>query len=196
MRNWLLMMLLFLVVSLDIGCSTSPKERLPVNQSTSPHIETDFNRLLVGQKVPSFRAQTLDGVTIDSMYFMHKVTLINFMYIGCAPCIEEAPMLKKLYENMKSAKFQMLCIAPQTPQQMKPLHPYVIPYAIVAECPEEDVLGHPSGLGCRSISDKFLANGYPTTLLVDKAGIIRYRHMGYSSKKPSSLKAEIKALLN
>lgn len=117
------------------------------------------------------------------------------MYIGCAPCMAEAPMLRKLYQDTRADNFQMLCIAPQTSQQMRQLAGYSIPYPIIAECPQEDALGNPSGLGCRELSKKFQVGGYPVTLLVDKEGIIRYRHGGFSSEHPPGLIAEIESLL-
>jgi peroxiredoxin len=200
MRNWLLMTFYLLGIISFISCSTSPKDgqvrvysgikRVNVLDSAA-----DVDRLLINQKVPLFKAPTLDGVLVDSNYFKRKVTLINFMYIGCAPCMAEAPMLRKLYQDMKSAKFQMLCIAPQTSEQMRQLASYSIPYSIIAECPEEDALGNPSGLGCRELSRKFQVGGYPVILLVDSKGIIRYRHGGFSNEHPPQLKAEIESLL-
>lgn len=117
------------------------------------------------------------------------------MYIGCPPCTAEAPVLRKLYQDMRSANFQMLCIAPQTSGQMRQLAAYYIPYSIIAECPEEDALGNPCGLGCRELSKKFQVGGYPVTLLVDQEGIIRYRHGGFSSEHSPKLKAEMESLL-
>lgn len=200
MRDWLLLTFSLSSIILLSGCPTSPKdERLSSNgaakQSNKIASTADFDRLLVNQEVPLFKALTLDGVTVDSSFFKRKVTLINFMYIGCAPCMAEAPILKKLYQDIKSANFQMLCIAPQTAQQMRQLAAYSIPYSIIAECSEQDALGNPSGKGCRELSRKFQVGGYPVTLLVDRKGIIRYYHGGFSSEHPPKLKAEIENLL-
>ncbi len=200
MRNWLLLTSSILSVVLLDGCYSSPKDGPLVsdtaaNQANQIPITVDLDRLLVDQKVPLFKALTLDGITVDSSYFQRKVTLINFMYIGCAPCMAEIPMLRKLHQDLKSPNFQMLCIAPQTAQQMRQLAAYSIPYSIIAECPKQDALGNPSGMGCRELSNKFQVGGYPVTLLVDKKGVIRYRHGGFSNEHPPRLKTEIESLL-
>lgn len=190
---------MFFVVFL-LGCSTTPEDGRTAGKraGTLPNAlatAEDFDQLLVNQKVPAFKAHTLDGVLVDSHYFRHKVTVITFMYLGCAPCQAEAPMLRKLYQKIQSAHFQMLCIAPQTPQQMKSLWPYMIPYPIVAECSLTNALGQPSGPDCGALSKQFQVGGYPVTLLIDGEGIIRHRHAGFSSEHPPALEAEVARLL-
>ena len=74
---------------------------------------------MIGKKVPYFKRQTLNSITIDSSYFRNKVTLITFMYLGCMPCMYEARQLTKLHEEFKNTNFQILCIAPHTADQLK-----------------------------------------------------------------------------
>lgn len=199
MRNWLSLTFSLSSIIFFTGCSNLPKDEraltnAAVKQTNLPASRADFDGLLINQKIPLFKAITLDGIAVDSNYFKRKVTLINFMYIGCAPCMAETPMLRKLYQDTRLNNFQMLCIAPQTSRQMRQLAAYSIPYPIIAECSQEDALGNPSGVGCRELSKKFQIGGYPVTLLVDQDGIIRYRHGGFSSEHPPKLKAEIESL--
>ncbi len=78
------------------------------------------NDSLLGQKMPVLPAQTLDGVTVDAAYFLGKVTLVNFMYIGCPPCMAEIAFLNRLYDEYRAGgQVQVLCIARQMPAQMR-----------------------------------------------------------------------------
>ena len=189
------LVLILLSMAIWVNCSTTSQDKQTTTQQpASQQAKPVYGQ--INQEIPPFQTKTIQGQTVDRAYFNHKVTLINFMYIGCQPCMQEAPLLNQLFQEIRLSAFQMLCIAPQTLQQMKKLYPYAIPYSIIAECPNEDVLGGPSGPGCRSLSDLFSVRGYPTTLLVDSKGIVRYRHLGFSSQHPPDLKAELKTLLD
>lgn len=193
MANRLASILLSMIMY--ISCSTtSQEEQTASNQSNIEREKSASGQ--INQQIPSFQSKTILGQTVDQAYFKHKITLVNFMYIGCQPCMQEAPLLNQLFRDVRSSDFQMLCIAPQTPQQMRKLYPHFISYSIIAECPKEDALGGASGPGCRSLSDLFSVRGYPTTLLVDAKGIIRYRHLGFSTQNPPKLRAEIETLLS
>jgi hypothetical protein len=60
---------------------------------------------LVGRVVPSIEGVTLTGKNIDASYFQGKVTLLNFMYIGCRPCMRELIFLNELDSEMKGKPF-------------------------------------------------------------------------------------------
>lgn len=180
-----------------LSCSTtSQDEKTAKAQSTTQKEPFTYGQTeLINQSIPSFQTQTIQGQIISSTYFHHKVTLLNFTSLGCQPCMQEMPILKKLFQTMLSPSFQLVCIAPQTAPQMAQLHPYAIPYAIIAECPTIDALGHPNGAGCHSLSNLFVVHAYPTTLVVDKMRVIRYRHLGFSDQLESIFKVEISHLL-
>ena len=45
---------------------------------------------------PSFQAKDLDGNKVDSSIFsQNAVTVVNFWFNGCTPCVEELPALNK-----------------------------------------------------------------------------------------------------
>ena len=49
---------------------------------------------------PSFQAKDLDGNKVDSSIFsQNAVTVVNFWFNGCTPCVEELPALNKLNED-------------------------------------------------------------------------------------------------
>ncbi len=178
---------------------------------------------MVGKKVPVFKRQTLNSMTVDTSFFKNKVTLITFMYLGCKPCMYEARQLEKLYEEFKNTDFQILCIAPHTADQLKDfnsdsgsdlanLRTYFkidkLKYQIIPECDMEDpkrkkidkdgsTIIAPE---CNTISKLFKFNGYPQTFLIDKLGIIRISESGFSINSTDTsamvkMRRQIKELL-
>ena len=158
---------------------------------------SDDLHLLLNKKVPALVVVASNGQRIDTNYFKGKVTLISFMFIGCPPCMKEAPALNQLYNEVSSDTLQMLCIAPHTATQMADYNSDAtnrfslirkangvdpIPYPVVAECtmPKEGRAPNVIGPECNTLSSRFLVSGYPVTLLVDRKGIIRNVYQGFS----------------
>ena len=51
---------------------------------------------------PAFAGKDLDGNDVDSSIFsQNTVTLVNFWFSGCSPCVEELPTLNELNEALK-----------------------------------------------------------------------------------------------
>lgn len=163
---------------------------------------------LLNQKVPAIDAVTVDGQRIDSNYFKGKVTLISFMFIGCVPCMKEAPVLNQLYKEVSHDTLQMLCVAPHTAIQMADYNSKEnnrlsllrkangvepIPYPVIAECTTTKEGRAPNVLGpeCNTLSAQFFVSGYPATLLVDHNGIVRKVYEGFSTD--SSYAAKFKS---
>ncbi len=65
---------------------------------------------LVGYQMPEFQAQTIFGKSIDINYFKGKITILNFWFSGCAPCIAEIPGFNKIVEKYGKEKINYLGI--------------------------------------------------------------------------------------
>lgn len=58
---------------------------------------------------PAFQAKDLDGNDVDSSIFsQNAVTVVNFWFNGCSPCVEELPELNKLNEELKAKGGQVI----------------------------------------------------------------------------------------
>lgn len=127
-------------------------------------------------KMPRISGMTLEGKSIDSTYFLNKVTLISFFYIGCAPCMKEIPVLNKLKEHFKNSNFQILGIAPHTPSQLLKFNSpdatnksdsasKKIEYDLLPECPEDGLTG--MSTRCHTLSQRFGVSAYPTSVMIN-----------------------------
>lgn len=55
-----------------------------------------------GEKFPAFEGTDFDGNAIsDSIFSEHAVTLVNFWFNECSPCVEELPTLSELNKTLR-----------------------------------------------------------------------------------------------
>ena len=60
---------------------------------------------------PEFKAKDLDGNDVDSRIISkNAVTVLNFWFNGCSPCVQELPELNKLNEELKEKGGQVIGI--------------------------------------------------------------------------------------
>ena len=76
--------------------------------------ETDSSSASTGEstgKFPDFSAKDLDGNAVDSSIFsQNAVTVVNFWFNACSPCVQELPELNKLNEELKEKGGQVIGI--------------------------------------------------------------------------------------
>ena len=163
---------------------------------------------LLNQHVPEFSGITLDGKKIDSTFFTGKVTLLNFLSIGCQPCMKELPFLHQLDSELDKAEFQILCIAPHSREHLSDFNSNKkSPYANFRNAmnvklinfnlmPETEISKKPDSVSetylrvehdGNNISKLFDVDAYPMTFIIDKTGIIREITLGYPMESSDSI---------
>ena len=170
---------------------------------------------LLDRAIPNFTGATLDNKIIDSTFFRGKVTVVNFLSLGCRPCMKEIAYLNVLDSMYKNELFQVISIAPHSRERLlafnsdkksqyssfrKEMGAEIINFNFMPEgettvksetdSPNHLTLNH----DCDSISKLFGVDSYPTTFLVDKKGIIRKIVSGYPmDSNDSTYKAQFKS---
>ncbi|MCH9852765.1 MAG: DsbE family thiol:disulfide interchange protein [Alphaproteobacteria bacterium] len=137
---------------------------------------------LIGQKIPEFTAQTLEGDAIsDEDLLGDEVMIINFFASWCVPCLAEHPILRTLQEthNLTIHGIAWRDNALAT-QQWLDKYGRVFEHVIIDEQ--------------QNIGLDFGVYGIPETFIVDKYGIIRYRWAGVLTEQ--LLKDEILPLIS
>lgn len=130
--------------------------------------KNDFESKMVGRKMRPFRMITHDRQKIISKELLGKVLVINFYFAACAPCKMEVPHLNKLMEKYAGEEVVFLSMTFDANYKVeKFLETTEFKYPIVAD--QRDYM---NGLGIVS---------YPTNMVVDRDGIIRYASIGFKS---------------
>lgn len=164
--GWLVVLLIFAacnpldVPTYDQGLSRCDSLLRQSRQERPNQFVFSNRNCIIGSAIPDFTAQALSGKTIDVSYFRGKVSIVNFWFTTCPPCVVEIPDFNHIVEELG--------------------HKHVN-YVAIGRDSEEDILEfleeHPWHFehiaGRTIIDDVFKIKwGYPTTFIVDKHGII------------------------
>ncbi len=173
MPRWVflpLVLFLGMVVFLAVGLNRNPQE-IP-----SP---------LIGRPAPVFQLPSLDGTqNVSAAQFKGQLTLVNFWATWCAGCKEEHPILMAL---ARQPGLQMLGInykelqaselsgqAPQSPESLQK--------ATLRSQAWLQKNGHAFGQNMMDMDGRvgmdFGVYGLPETYLIDRDGVVRFKHAG------------------
>lgn len=140
---------------------------------------------LSGKAAPEFQARSLDGGEVAlAKHLGNDVVVLDFWATWCPPCRESLPVVARIAGEYKDKG--------------------VAVYAVnIAEDPEliksflEDagldlpVLLDPDG----ALSDQYSVRSIPQLFVIDRKGVVREAHSGYSRGMEASLRRAIDALL-
>lgn len=133
----------------------------------------------VGEQFPAFSATDIDGHTWSNADVNGKVMVLNLWFTGCGPCRGEMPELSAWKDEMPDVMF--FSSTYETPEVARQVLDKVtfnwIP--LVNDTQFKEWIG---------------GNGYPLTIVVDKAGKISAFEYGTSPEQRASLKRTIESL--
>lgn len=141
----------------------------------SPHVGT---RLVLA--VPG-----LDGEPVDVAADQGKVRVVDFWATWCEPCKEELPALDRLYREHAGRGLTVYGVSFDEDRDQIP--------GFLARTPVSfRILWDRGG---DQLSPRFGVARLPTTLLVDRRGIIRFVHEGWSETRAAEQRRQIELLL-
>lgn len=143
------------------------------------------NATEIGQPAPQFTLPTLQQDTPTSLkQFAGKVVYVDFWASWCAPCRTSFPLLNKLHEKLKSKGFEVVGINldEDTANAEKFLKEFPVGFTVLRDAKGE-------------WADQFVVESMPTSFILDKQGVVRHIHHGFTSNDVKELEEKITALL-
>jgi thiol-disulfide isomerase/thioredoxin len=134
------------------------------------------------QPAANFSAATLDNGTFRLSSTKNKVVLLNFWGIWCRPCRFEIPELVEMHRELRSKGLEIVGI--NFGDDRRDVARFVtdneIRYPIVFE---------------DSLMRLYNIRAFPTNIVIDREGTVRYISEGYGRAATADLRAAIEELL-
>ncbi len=134
--------------------------------------------------LPNTPLRLIDGTLVRATDYKGSVLVVDFWASWCVPCRASFPALDALYQSERARGLEVLAINVDEDRRQADAflaeHPHVMPVAL-----------DPKGEAPRAFNVK----GMPSSFVVDRKGVIRFTHIGYSTKILDRYQAEISQLL-
>ncbi len=135
---------------------------------------------------PSFVLSDLQKHQVSLENYKNRVVMLEFFASWCPPCQMSAPEIKSVYEKYKDKGFVVLAISiDKGPDAAGAVSSFV----------KEFDLPYPALMDDGKASRQYGVVSIPTSVVIDKQGRIRSRHIGLSPDFSKALSKEIEALL-
>ena len=141
---------------------------------------------LIGDSAPGFSVKDIDGKEIKLADYKGKVVLLDFWASWCIPCREEFPFLIDFYREHQKDAFIVLAVNIDDKEEnmrgflKKNYASHVFPVIFDRE---------------KSIPPLYELESMPTSIFIDKKGIIRYIHTGFNDTRKKEFQQELSILL-
>ena len=134
----------------------------------------------IGYKAPSFKLKGIDGKDYSLEQIKGKPVVVNFWTSWCPPCKKEAPELVKLY-NQHRSKLEVYAVNLTSQDSLGDAQAFVNEYGF-----SFPVLLDQEGM----VGQRYQLQGIPTTVFINKEGLIVDRVVGYSGQEVLAQKFE------
>jgi peroxiredoxin len=134
------------------------------------------------KEAKAFKADSLDGKPYDLSALRGKVIVVNFWFIGCAPCRVEMPGLNQLVAEFKDKDVVFLAPALDSAEELRKfLKTTAFNYTIIADA--------------EAIVNSYEVSAFPTHIIIDRNGQIMGRLTGGSDKRHEQIRPFIQRAL-
>ncbi|WP_111641636.1 TlpA family protein disulfide reductase [Marinimicrobium alkaliphilum] len=135
-------------------------------------------------EAPDFTLKSASGENLRLAEQRGQVVMINFWASWCPPCLQEMPLLDEIYQRYQPAGFNLLGINVEqdTAAAEALLEELGVSFPILFD-PDNQV------------SRDYQVQAMPTTVLVDKNGVVRYVNRGYQPGDEDKYRAQVRELI-
>ena len=142
--------------------------------------------LAVGLKdnAPDFTLKSLEGSNLRLEEYRGQVVLINFWASWCGPCRQEMPLLDRLHHRYEDTGFAVLGV--NVEGEAAPAQEIVDKTNVTFPILIDDG---------QKVSEMYNLQAMPSTVVIDRDGVVRYIHLGYKPGDEAKYVEVVKQLI-
>jgi peroxiredoxin len=139
---------------------------------------------LVGQPAPDFALKSVSGENLRLSEYRGEVVMVNFWATWCGPCRQEMPLLDDLHNRYERVGFRLLGvnIDDDWRRALQMVEELGVTFPVLFD-------------DTKSVSKLYQVEAMPVTVILDRAGTVRYVHHGYKPGYEEHYLTEIRTLL-
>jgi cytochrome c biogenesis protein CcmG, thiol:disulfide interchange protein DsbE len=126
-------------------------------------------QVTIGRRAPDYSAVTLAGDTASLSDLRGRAVLLNVWATWCIPCRAEMPALQEVYEANASRGFELVGVSIDDRNSGPIIERFLADYGVTFT-----IWHDPDDV----ISTRFQVIGVPATFVLDREGVVLWRHMG------------------
>lgn len=142
------------------------------------------DRLSAAREAPAFELESLDGRILRLADYRGQVVLLNFWSTTCPPCREELPEIERLHRAYAGQGLAVVAVSA------------IGSAATVREYVRQHGLSFAVALDVGpAVSRRYRVSAIPHTVLIDRAGLVRHKQVGYGPESFAKMEALLVELL-
>jgi len=139
----------------------------------------------IGKKAAEFSLPAVNGETVALQSLRGKVVLLNFWATWCGPCRQELPELARVQEKFRQRGLAVVAVT--VDNEVENVRAFLKKYAIKLQTVWDKK---------KKVADAYLVEKMPSSYLIDRNGVVRFIHRGYTPEELKRIEAEIDELLD
>lgn len=140
----------------------------------------------IGTVAPAFGAVTMNGDSVDLATLKGDVVLLNVWATWCIPCRREIPELQALHQEHGERGLRVVGVSVDGSGADQDVAEFAQNFSMTYT-----ILRDPG----ESVSNAFRIPGVPASFLIDREGVVRWRHLGPFKATDSTFLAALNAVL-
>jgi len=147
-------------------------------------ISINVQALTIGQDAPDFTLKNMQGKNLNLTEQRGNIVLINFWASWCGPCRKEMPILQKLQDKYQELGVEVWGINVEQENQAGKnfLADLNLSFPIFFD-------------QTNKLSKTYQIKAMPTTVIIDRDGVVRYVYLGYQDGYEKKYAKAIKTLI-